>query len=81
MNDSVSANTIVIRVTSWTSEKMGLKKDAQNDDKNFRINKDADDYENQNNAYYNEKNKQYVKKMFEANNQLNPGNSTNYKFL
>lgn len=83
MNDSVSTDTILIRVTSWTSEKMGMKKEAQIDHRNLTNNKDAENYENGNNTYdkNNDKNKQYVKKMFESNNQLNPGNSTNYEIV
>ena len=70
----MSANTIIVRVSSWTSEKIGLRKDIEMA-KNLDL-KNSKNYENDNhiiNCNVNEKNKLYVKKVLEANNQLQTG--------
>ena len=70
MNDStLSANTIIVRVSSWTSEKMGIKKDVEKADGKITGHYNHDTHY----AFTDDKNKQYVKKMFEANNQLQSG--------
>ena len=78
LNDSVSANTIIVRVSSWTSEKIGLKNygtdnaDALNF-KNNNVTGKNKSFEYANHISNSKKDKQYIKKMFEANNQLHPG--------
>ena len=77
MNDSVSANTLIVRVSSWTSEKVGLKKGLESGNntglKDVKS-KDNYDYSNYKLTMNNEKNTQYVKKMLESNNDLKTGN-------
>ena len=70
LNDpTLSANTIIVRVSSWTSEKMGMKKESQKTEINGLGQYRHDNHPTINN----DKDKRYVKKMFEANNHLQTG--------
>ena len=66
-DSTLSANTVIFRVSSWTSEKMGIKKEKADVIGTDHYNNDTHI------AITNDKDKRYVKKMLEANSQLQPG--------
>ena len=66
-DSTLSANTVIFRVSSWTSEKMGIKKEKADVIGHNHYNNDTHI------AITNDKDKRYVKKMLEANSQLQPG--------
>ena len=66
-DSTLSANTVIFRVSSWTSEKMGIKKEKADVIGRDQYNNDTHI------AITNDKDKRYVKKMLEANSQLQPG--------